>query len=147
MQRLNEFMKPHLEITDDNLSAMEAFAETNNDPIVMVNLMQIKPNAEYEDSELNNCTGPEAFARYTSGSAEVREEVGAELVWSGKAIQMPIGPSEKSWDMVALVRYPSARAYLTMRATAEYQAARVHRRAALYDSRLIMTSQNYPSTD
>ena len=140
-------MKPHLEITDDNLIAMEAFAEANNDPIVMVNLMQIKPNAEYEDTELNNCSGPEAFARYTSGSAEVREEVGAELVWSGQAIQMPIGPSEKTWDMVALVRYPSARAYLTMRATDEYQAARVHRRAAVYDSRLIMTSQNYPDTD
>ena len=40
-----------------------------------------------------------------------------------------------------------ARAYLTMRATEEYQAARVHRRAALYDSRLIMTSQNHPGTD
>ena len=140
-------MKPHLEITGDNLLAMEAFAEANNDPIVMVNLMQIKPDAEYEDAGLNNCTGPEAFARYTSGSAKVREEVGAELVWSGQAIQMPIGPSEKTWDMVALVRYPSARAYLTMRATAEYQAARVHRRAALYDSRLIMTSQNFPGTD
>ena len=147
MQRLNEFMKPHLEITGDNLLAMEAFAEANNDPIVMVNLMQIKPNAEYEEAELNNCSGPEAFARYTSGSAEVREEVGAELVWSGQAIQMPIGPSEKTWDMVALVRYPSARAYLTMRATEAYQAARVHRRAALYDSRLIMTSQNHPDTD
>ena len=49
-------MKPHLEITEDNLLAMEAFAETNNEPIVMVNLMQIKPNAEYEDPKLNNCS-------------------------------------------------------------------------------------------
>ena len=147
MQRLNEFMKPHLEITDDNLIAMEAFAEANNDPIVMVNLMQIKPSAVYEDPRLNNCTGFEAFARYTSGSAKVRDEAGAQLLWSGKAIQMPIGPTEKSWDMVALVRYPSTRAYLTMRATDEYQAARVHRRAALHDSRLIMTSQNYPGAE
>lgn len=140
-------MKPHLEITGDSLLAMEAFAETNNEPIVMVNLMQIKPNAEYDDPNLNDCTGLEAFTRYTSGSAEVRQEVDAELVWSGKAVQMPIGPSEKSWDMVALVRYPSASAYLKMRATEAYQAARVHRRAALYDSRLIMTSQGFPGTD
>ena len=32
-------MNPHLEITEDNLLAMEAFAQTNDDPIVMVNLM------------------------------------------------------------------------------------------------------------
>ena len=140
-------MKSHLEITEDNLLAMEAFAETNNEPIVMVNLMQIKPNAEYEDPKLNNCSGLEAFARYTSESAEVRKNVGADLVWSGKGLQMPIGPIEKNWDMVAMVRYPSAAAYLTMRATEAYQAARVHRRAALFDSRLIMTSQNFPNID
>jgi hypothetical protein len=29
-----------------------------------------------------------------------------------------------------------------MKATKEYEAARVHRRAALYDSRLIMTVEN-----
>ena len=140
-------MKSHLEITENNLLAMEAFAETNHEPIVMVNLMQIKPNAEYEDPKLNNCSGLEAFARYTLESAEVRKKVGADLVWSGKALQMPIGPTEKSWDMVAMVRYPSAAAYLRMRATGAYQAARVHRRAALFDSRLIMTSQNFPGTD
>ena len=140
-------MRPHLEISEDNLSAMKAFAASSKEPIVVVNLMQIKPNAEYEDPTLNDCTGLEAFARYTSGSAEVRQEVGAELVWSGKAVQMPLGPSEKSWDMVALVRYPSASAYLTIRATEAYQAARVHRRAASYDSRLIMTCQSFPGTD
>ena len=34
---------------------------------------------------------------------------------------MPIGPSEKTWDMVALVRYPNARAYLNMKATKAYE--------------------------
>ena len=135
-------MKPHLEITEDNLAAMGVFAESNEEPIVMVNLMQFRPHAEYEDPALNDCTGLQAFARYTSGSAEVRKEVGAKLVWSGRAIQMPIGPSEKTWDMVALVRYPSTRAYLNMKATKAYADARVHRIAALYDSRMIMTTEN-----
>jgi len=36
------------------------------------------------------------LARYTSGSAEVREDVRAKLVWSGRAIQMPKGPSDKT---------------------------------------------------
>ena len=138
-------MKTHLEITANNLAALATFAQTNDGPIVMVNLMQVRQHAQYEDLAANGCTGLEAFARYTAGSAEVRKEVGAELVWSGRGVQMPIGPSEKTWDIVALVRYPSARAYLNMKATDAYEAARVHRRAALLDSRLIMTIEHKPS--
>ena len=67
----------------------------------MVNLMQVRPHAEYEDPALNDCTGLEALARYTPGSAEVREDVRAKLVWSGRAIQMRKGPSDKTWGMVA----------------------------------------------
>ena len=135
-------MKPHLEITEANIAAMEAFSITNGAPIVMVNLMQVRATACYEDAALNDCSGYEAFARYTQGSSEVRQHAGAELIWSGRALQMPIGPSEKSWDLVALVRYPSAKAYIEMIATKAYAAARAHRRAALYDSRLIMTIEN-----
>ncbi|MBT3643655.1 MAG: DUF1330 domain-containing protein [Gammaproteobacteria bacterium] len=135
-------MKPHLEITEANIAAMEAFSITNGAPVVMVNLMQVRATACYEDPALNNCSGYEAFARYTQGSSEVRQHAGAELIWSGRALQMPIGPSEKSWDLVALVRYPSAKAYIEMIATKAYAAARAHRRAALYDSRLIMTIEN-----
>ena len=135
-------MKPHLEITEANIAAMEAFSITNGAPVVMVNLMQVRATACYEDPALNNCSGYEAFARYTQGSSEVRQHAGAELIWSGRALQMPIGPSEKTWDLIALVRYPSAKAYIEMIATKAYAAARVHRRAALYDSRLIMTIEN-----
>jgi len=135
-------MKPHLEITEANIAALEAFSITNGAPVVMVNLMQVRATACYEDPALNNCSGYEAFARYTQGSSEVRQHAGAELIWSGRALQMPIGPSEKTWDLVALVRYPSAKAYIEMIATKAYAAARVHRRAALYDSRLIMTIEN-----
>ena len=135
-------MKPHLEITEANIAAMEAFSITNGAPVVMVNLMQVRATACYEDPALNNCSGYEAFARYTQGSSEVRQHAGAELIWSGRALQMPIGPSEKAWDLVALVRYPSAKAYIEMIATKAYAAARAHRRAALYDSRLIMTIEN-----
>ena len=108
----------------------------------MVNLMQDRPNALYETPLVDNCTDYEALGRYTNDSAEVRQAAGAELVWSGQALQMPIGPSEKVWDCVALVRYPSARAYLAMIATEAYKAARRHRTAALCDSRLIMTAEH-----
>jgi len=134
-------MKPYLALTDNSLAAMKTFAESNGDPIVMVNLMQVRPNALYEPPLVDHCSGYEALARYTHESAAVRQAAGAGLVWSGQALQMPIGPSEKVWDVVALVRYPSAGAYLTMVATEAYKAARQHRTAALCDSRLIMTAE------
>ena len=107
-------MKPYLEITDSSLASMEAFAESNIGPIVMVNLMQVRPNAVYKATLVDNCSGYEALARYTNDSATVRQAAGAELVWSGQALQMPIGPSETVWDLVALVRYPSATATLPL---------------------------------
>ena len=38
-------MKPHLEITEENMAALQAFAATHNAPIVMVNLMQVRANS------------------------------------------------------------------------------------------------------
>ena len=86
---------------------MEAYADSNDKSIVMVNLMQVRPSAEYDDPALNDCAGLDALARYTLGFAEVKKEAGAQPIWSGRAIQMPIRPAEKTWDMVVLVRYPA----------------------------------------
>ena len=58
-------MKPYLEITDSGLASLKAFAESNGNSIVMVNLMQVRPNAAYEAPLAGNCTGYEALARYT----------------------------------------------------------------------------------
>ena len=80
-------MKPHLEITEENMAALQAFVTTHNAPIVMVNLMQVRATACYEDPALNDCSGYEAFARYTQGSSEVRQQAGAELIWSGLVAQ------------------------------------------------------------
>ena len=134
--------KAHLEIPEDNLTLMQEYAENNDEPIVMVNLMQLRDTAQYEDDSAPTCSGSEAFERYKKESAEVRNESGAKLIWSGRAQLMPIGPSEKAWDMVALVWYPNAQAYLNMKATEAYQVAHGHRRASLHDSRLIMTTPN-----
>ena len=55
---------------------MEAFADSNEEFIVMVYLEQVRPHAECDDPELNDRTGLEAFARCPSGSAAVSKEVG-----------------------------------------------------------------------
>ena len=69
-------MRPYLKTTEDNPDAMEAFTESNDEPIAMVNPEQVRPHAECDDPALNDCTGLEAFARCPSGSAAVSKEVG-----------------------------------------------------------------------
>ena len=131
------------EIDAEQMAEMEAFAAANDGPIVMVNFMQVREEAIYapdmpDDLDTTPCSGREAMARYSKGSAGVRAAVGASMVWRGNIAGAPIAAAEDQWNLVALVRYPSARAYLDMRATPEYHAARLHRRAALEDSRLLM---------
>ena len=86
-------IKPYLEMTEGNVAALEAFATNNGQPIVMVNLMQVRATAEYGDAARNDCSGSDAFARYTQGSSEVRQQAGVKLGWSGGAIQLSIGPT------------------------------------------------------
>lgn len=76
-------MKPYLALTDNSLAAIKTFAESNGDPIVMVNLMQVRPNALYEPPLVDHCSGYEALARYTHESAAVRQAAGAGPGWSG----------------------------------------------------------------
>ena len=130
------------EISEGRLVELESFADANDSPIVMVNLLKVRARAEYPaGSPEAPCSGWEAFQRYQDGSAAVRKSSGAELVWRGNVEQLPIAPDLEDWDLVVLVRYPSARAYLDMKSTTEYQSARLHRQAALVDSRLIMCTE------
>ena len=50
-------------MTEGNVAALEAFATNNGQPIVMVNLMQVRATAEYGDAARNDCSGSDAFAR------------------------------------------------------------------------------------
>ena len=112
---------------------------TNNDLIVMVNLMKVRERAQYgSDSLAEPCSGSEAMDRYRRGSAEVRKQSGSKIVWRGEPALLPIAPKDEGWNSVVLVSYPNVAAYLKMRSTPEYQAARLHRQAGLDDSRLLM---------
>ena len=52
-----------------------------------------------------------------------------------------IAPEGETWDEVLLVQYPFGQAFLNMVQMPDYQAATVHRTAALADSRLIATQR------
>jgi uncharacterized protein (DUF1330 family) len=106
----------------------------------MLNLLRYRERAEYPPgTDASACSGREAYARYATVALVKVAAVGGRFLWMGSASASLIGPDTEAWDDVALVEYPSRQAFLQMVAMADYQAAVVHRSAALMDSRLIPT--------
>ena len=112
-------------------------------PVVMLNLLRFNDRATYpENSEHDACDGREAYRRYSRAALAKLREIGAEPIWMGRAAASVIAPQDESWDEVLLVRYPSPEAFMKMLSMPDYQAATVHRTAALKDSRLIATLED-----
>ena len=107
-------------------------------PILMLNLLRYRDAAAYpDDSGHAPCSGREAYKRYSRTALNKVQAVGGSVELLATAHVALIAPAEEQWDEVLLVRYPSKSAFLSMLADPEYQAATVHRTAALADSRLV----------
>ncbi len=78
-------------------------------PVVMLNLLAFKPDG-----------GRERYEEYGAAVAPCLEKVGGRIVFMGEPAPALLG--EESWDMVALVEYPSRQAFLDMIGSPEYQA-------------------------
>ncbi|UYP30380.1 DUF1330 domain-containing protein [Pseudomonas sp. Z8(2022)] len=120
-----------------------AFAERmpGDTPILMLNLLRFNEQAAYgADNPHAPCSGREAYARYSRTALSKVRAVGGEVQVMADVHLSPIAPKDEQWDLLLLVRYPSAAAFLSMLSDPEYKAATVHRSAALSDSRLIGTT-------
>ena len=104
-------------------------------PIHMLNLVQLREQANYPDGRMS--TGADAYAAYGRESGPIFRRVGGTIAWSGNFEFMLIGPHDERWDRCFIARYPSAAAFVEMVKDADYQEAVVHRQAAVRDSRLI----------
>lgn len=105
-------------------------------PIVMTNLLKFRTRALYPDGA-SDCSGREAYERYSRVAISKVAEVGGRPFWRGEVKGLVIAPEGEDWDEVLLVRYPSIQAFMTMLAMPDYRKSTVHRTAALEDSRLI----------
>jgi uncharacterized protein (DUF1330 family) len=109
-------------------------------PIVMINLLRYRERAAYPPgSDAEPCSGREAYQRYAEVALRTVSEVGGRPIWMGHVASALIAPEGESWDDAVLVEYPSRKAFLDMIARPDYQAATLHRSAALEDSRLVAT--------
>jgi uncharacterized protein (DUF1330 family) len=94
-----------------NQEGFTAFASRAGDgsPVVMLNLLAFKPDG-----------GRERYEEYGAAVAPLLEQRGGRIIFAGEPASPLLG--EGSWDMVALVEYPTRQAFLDMIASPEYQA-------------------------
>ena len=124
---------PHTSFTREGFQAFRA--NNRSGPIHMLNLVQLRDQATYQDGR--DATGAQAYAQYGRLSAPVLARVGGRIVWRGAMEQMLIGPEGKMWDLCFIAEYPSPEAFAEMIKDPEYREAMVHRQAGVEDSRLI----------
>jgi uncharacterized protein (DUF1330 family) len=95
-------------------------------PVVMLNLLKFKPRE-----------GASEYGKYSDSVVKMVEARGGKLLWLGKADQVLIGNADEPWDAVALVHYPSRKAFIEMTTSKEYESAHEHRDAGLERTMLI----------
>ncbi|MEM8497503.1 MAG: DUF1330 domain-containing protein [Pseudomonadota bacterium] len=108
-----------------------------NDPVAVLNLFHFNEHAQYapDDPEYGspaaNVTGQEAFARYSDVAGQFIIDLGGRVAFSTPVDQVMIGPIDPSWNVAAVMYFPSRRAFMQMLSNPEFQSASRHRKAAL----------------
>jgi len=92
-------------------------------PVVMLNLLSFEPDG-----------GRQSYEEYGAAVAPLLAKVGGRIHFLAEAAPALLG--DESWDLVALVEYPSRQAFLDMVGSEEYQAIEHLRTAALARSEL-----------
>jgi len=104
--------------------ALEAFARRAEDgPVVMLNLLRFRPDG-----------GANRYGEYAVAVKPLLEGVGGRVIFAGQASAALIG--DRSWDLVALVEYPTRQAFIDMVSSPGYQAIAHLRTEALESSEL-----------
>ena len=127
---------------DPDRQAWELFKALPRDtPVHMLNLIRLKPMAEYPEGHPDHgkpITGAEAYSAYGRTIGPVFEKLNAFQVWAGSPKVMVTGPAAEAWDMAFIAQYPNTQAFIDMVRDPHYREHVVpHRTAAVADSRLL----------
>ena len=107
---------------------LEQVAPDEDGPVWMVNLMKYREVAVYEDGRESSISGAEADALYAP--FEIFRELGAALVLFAEVEATLLGDGQ-DWDAVAVVHYPSRRAFLEMQERPDYLERHAHKAAGM----------------
>jgi uncharacterized protein (DUF1330 family) len=108
----------------------------DDEPVVMLNLLKFKDTADDGAS-----SGASEYAKYGDSVVQMVENRGGKVLWMGRADQILIGDPAEAWDSVALVEYPSRKAFIDMVTTPEYEKAHEHRDSGLERTVLIACTE------
>jgi uncharacterized protein (DUF1330 family) len=114
----------------------ELMESPDDEPVVMLNLLKFKGTAADGVG-----SGSSEYAKYGDSVVQMVEERGGKVLWMGRADQILIGDPAEGWDSVALVEYPSRKAFIDMVTTPEYEKAHVHRESGLERTVLIACTE------
>ena len=119
----------------DQIQALVASEMTG--PICMLNLLEFKELAEYEDGRETSLSGREAYQLYADQMAPFVVSKGGVLLHSSAAHLLVIGDGELEWDAVAIMQYPSTKDFTMIAGAPEVAGFAVHRTAGLAHQLLV----------
>ena len=123
---------------------MQATADqTEQGPLVMVNLLKFRDKAVYTDGRPDKVSGAEAYMRYAEKMKVIVEREGGRFVFGGEVQGLVIGEVDELWDIVGLVEYPSREEFMRIVTLPEVQEISVHREAGLAGQLLIQTTLSF----
>jgi len=101
--------------------SLDRFLAADDDrPVTMLNLLRFRPDG-----------GREIYHDYLALAGPIVERHGAEIVFTGTGLDPLAAESGQAWDAVALVRYPSRRAFAELIADPDFERANGLRLSAL----------------
>ena len=115
---------------------VELMNAADDAPVVMLNLLKFKGTADDGTS-----SGSSEYAKYGDSVVQMVEDRGGKVLWMGRADQTLIGDATEGWDSVALVEYPSRKAFIDMVTAPDYEKAHEHRESGLERTVLIACTE------
>ncbi len=93
----------------------ELMSDPADTPVVMVNLLSFKEQA---DGGNEGMSGADSYRLYGEKMKKFVESKGGRFIWSGRVDSMVIGESDANFQVIALVEYPSRKAFLEIASSA-----------------------------
>ena len=112
-------------------------------PFHMINLIQFRDQARYPDGRKTDLTGEQANRLYSP--VGILQEIGAAVVFVARVDDVPMGDGTE-WDQVAIVRYPSRRAFLQMTQRPDFRAQSIHKDAGVGKTIVMVAHLIEPAT-
>ena len=113
--------------------------DSSSTKIAMLNLLKFRDKAIYKDGRPDDISGREAYQRYATPMTKIVEREGGRVLFAGKIAGLVIGEVGQSWDLAAIMEYPSRAAFQRIVTLPEVAQISVHREAGLEGQLLIMT--------